>query len=213
MSVVLQVQNLSFSYPQRHVITQWSACLGPGLTWLRGANGCGKSTLLQLLAGALPPLTGSVRLSGTLGKPGPGELDLLKNRLSYQQHVFWCGPGAPAFEHLHAEEFFGFMHSLYPSFDATALAKHVQGFALAPHAGQRLSALSTGTQRKVWLAAALASGCTVRLLDEPLNALDAASLAHLHTALADAAASTSQVWLVASHEAPGPNPTHVLTLN
>jgi ABC-type multidrug transport system ATPase subunit len=207
MSVVLEVQNLSFSYPQRHVITQWSARLGPGLSWLRGANGCGKSTLLKLLAGALPPLTGSVRLNSPLG-----ELDLLKNRLSYQQQVFWCGPGAPAFEHLHAEEFFGFMQSLYPSFDTAALAAHVQGFALASHAGQRLSALSTGTQRKVWLAAALASGCSLRLLDEPLNALDAASLAHLHAVLAEAAVSTSQAWLVASHEAPGPSPAQVLML-
>jgi ABC-2 type transport system ATP-binding protein len=203
MSGVLQVVDLSFSYPQRHVITQWSATLTPGLTWLRGANGTGKSTLLKLLAGALPPLTGSVRLD---------ELDLLHNRLAYQRQVFWCGPGAPVFDHLYAEEFFGFMQSLYPSFDAAALAAHVQGFALAPHSGQRLCALSTGTQRKVWLAAALASGCRLRLLDEPLNALDAVSLAYLQAVLARAVVSTRELWLVASHESPVQGAAQILEL-
>ena len=75
-------------------------------------------------------------------------------------------------------------------------------FGLAPHLGQRLSALSTGTQRKVALATALAVGTAVMLLDEPLNALDAASLAHLQGSLQAAAACTQQAWLVASHPDP-----------
>ena len=75
-------------------------------------------------------------------------------------------------------------------------------FGLGPHLGQRLSALSTGTQRKVALATALAVGTAVMLLDEPLNALDAASLAHLQGSLQAAAACTQQAWLVASHPDP-----------
>ena len=122
--------------------------------------------------------------------------------LAYRREVFWCGPGPVVFEHLRPPEYFGFIAGLYPRFDAQALAGHVRAFGLAPHLGQRLSALSTGTQRKVALATALAVGTAVLLLDEPFNALDAASLAHLQGSLQAAAACTQQAWLVASHPDP-----------
>jgi len=187
----LVAEQLSFSYPARHVFTHWSAQFAPGLTWLRGGNGSGKSTLLKLLAGALPPLTGRLRI---------GDIDAARDPRGYRREVFWCGPGAIAFDHLRPDEFFAFMASLYPRLDGAALAAHVQGFGLAPQLGQRLAALSTGTQRKVWIACALAAGTQAVLLDEPLNALDAASLAWLHAAFERAAAARTQALVVASHE-------------
>ena len=201
---LLLIENLSFSYPGRHVLTGLSARIAPGLTWLRGPNGSGKSTLLALLAGALPPLTGRLRVQGVDAQTQP---------LDYRRAVFWCGPGGIAFDHLRPPEYFGFIAGLYPAFDRAALQAHVQALGLAPHLGLRLSALSTGTQRKVWLAAALAVGSTVVLLDEPLNALDAASLAHLRTALQQAHAMRRQAWLVASHAPPLPGHAGVALLD
>lgn len=194
----LAVRELSFSWPRRHVFTAWSAELGPGLTWLRGVNGSGKSTLLKLLAGALPPLAGEVQLSGD------APLGLATDALAWKREVYWCGPGPIAFDHLRPLEYFGFLQSLYPRFDAAAVQAHAQALGLAPHLGSPLAALSTGTQRKVWLAAALAVGTRLRLLDEPLNALDTASLAYLQGQLAVAAQQAACIWLVASHEAPLP---------
>lgn len=193
----LVVQDLSFAYPGRPVFDGWSARFAPGLTWLRGRNGSGKSTLLKLLAGALPPLL------GTLGVDG---IDAAVRPLDYRREVFWCGPGAIAFDHLRAPEYFAFLGNLYPRFDADAAARHAETFGLQPFLGARLSELSTGTQRKVWLAAALAARTAVVLLDEPLNALDAASLAHLQAVLAQADAAAAQAWIVASHEPPLPAP-------
>ncbi len=191
---VLVVDGLSFSYPGRPVFTFFSTGFGPGLTWLRGPNGCGKSTLLALLAGALRPITGHITVNGIAQASQP---------LDYRREVFWCGPGPVVFDHLRPPEYFGFIAGLYPRFDAQALDRHVQAFGLSPCLGQRLSALSTGTQRKVALATALAVGTAVLLLDEPFNALDAASLAHLQAVMRDAASSCSQAWLVASHPDPG----------
>lgn len=189
----VQIDGLCFSYPGRPLFTGFSACLGPGLTWLRGPNGCGKSTLLALLAGAMPPILGRLAVNG---------IDLAGQPLAYRREVFWCGPGPVVFDHLRPPEYFGFIAGLYPHLDAQALAGHVQAFGLQACLGQRLSALSTGTQRKVALATALAAGTALVLLDEPFNALDVASLAHLQAVLRTAAASTRQVWLVASHPDP-----------
>ena len=187
----LVVQDLSFAYPGRPVFDGWSARFEPGLSWLRGRNGSGKSTLLKLLAGALPPLLGTLSVNG---------IDALAHPLAYRREVYWCGPGAIAFDHLRAPEYFAFLGGLYPRFDATRLQQQLDGFGLQPFLGARLSELSTGTQRKVWLAAALSAGTAVVLLDEPLNALDAASLRHLRTQLARCAADGEHAWLVASHE-------------
>ena len=192
----LVVRDLSFSWPRRHVFTAWSAHVDAGLTWLRGVNGSGKSTLLKLLAGALPPLTGEMQLTSHVA------LNPATDILAWKSEIFWCGPGPIAFDHLRPLEYFGFLQGLYPRFDAAAVMAHAAGFGLAPHLGSPLASLSTGTQRKVWLAAALAVGTRLRLLDEPLNALDAASLAYLQQELAGAAQQNHTLWLVASHEPP-----------
>lgn len=191
-SPLMRVRGLTFSYPpQRHVFTVWSHDFNGGLTWVRGSNGCGKSTLLKLLAGSLQAFAGEVEVQGLQVKDQP---------LPYRRSVFFCGPGPIVFDHLSPTEFFGFMRTLYPGVDSEALAKHVEGFELNPFLNLPLSTLSTGTQRKVWLAIALSAGTPVTLLDEPLNALDAKSSAHLRSTLLEFAHDNSLAWIVASYE-------------
>jgi ABC-2 type transport system ATP-binding protein len=191
---VLQAQDLAFSYPGRHVFAGWQANFAPGITWVQGGNGTGKSTLLKLLAGALPPLLGSLRAN---------QVDAHLQPIHYRRQVFWCGPGAIAFDHLRAPEYFAFLRGLYPTFDSAQVQAQVSALGLSPFMGARLRELSTGTQRKVWLAAALAVGTPVVLLDEPLNALDAASLRHVLAQLEHCAADPQRAWIVASHESLG----------
>jgi ABC-2 type transport system ATP-binding protein len=193
-AAVLQVQDLAFSYPGRHVFAAWQANFGPGITWVQGGNGTGKSTLLKLLAGALPPLLGSLRAN---------QVDAHSQPIHYRRQVFWCGPGPIAFDHLCAPEYFAFLRSLYPTFDSAQAHAQVNALGLAPFMGGRLRELSTGTQRKVWLAAAFAVGTPVVLLDEPLNALDAASLRHVLVQFERCAADAQRAWVIASHESLG----------
>jgi ABC-type multidrug transport system ATPase subunit len=200
---VLVVQEMAFSYPGRHVFAGFSAAFAPGMTWVRGSNGSGKSTLLKLLAGALPPLAGRLSVAG---------FDAATQPLAFRREVFWCGPGAIAFDHLRPPEYFAFLRGLYPRFVDAALAGHLQALGLTPFLGKPLAALSTGTQRKVWLAAALCAGTAAVLLDEPLNALDAASLQHVLAQLEGAAEDTRRAWIVASHEAPGRAALHAARL-
>ena len=77
------------------------------------------------------------------------------------------------------------------------------------HLHKPMYQLSSGSQRKVLLAAALASGAVLTLLDEPLAALDKPSISYLLQALeAEARAPRwpGRAVLVAHHEALGDLP-------
>lgn len=189
--MTLHIHDLHFSHPDRHVFTAWSGSFTAGLTWLKGANGSGKSTLLQLLAGGLQAASGSIRL---------GDIDQTTQALDYRRRVFWCGPGTMPFDHLTPREYWGFMKHLYPSLDTEALQTHVTAFLLSAHLDTPMRRLSSGTQRKVWVAASLVAGTEATLIDEPFNALDVHALAHLRKVLAQAAQDTDRVWIVTSHE-------------
>jgi ABC-type multidrug transport system ATPase subunit len=191
---VLQVDDLSFSYPGRPVFTGWQHAFGPGVTWVRGSNGSGKSTLLKLLVGALPALTGRFALNGQATDP---------NRPEHRLSVYWCGPGAVAFDHLRPAEFFGFLLGLYPCFDTVAAQELAVELGLTPFLDRRLREMSTGTQRKVWLSAAFCAGTPVVLLDEPLNALDMRSVRVVRERLARCAQNPATAWIVVSHEGLG----------
>ena len=123
--------------------------------------------------------------------------------MEYRREVFWCGPDRIAFDHLRPREYFGFLQSMFPRFDAAALPAHLAAFGLESVAKKRLSELSTGTQRKVWLSAALVVGTRVVLLDEPLNALDKNSLSYMLQQLEVCAADRQRAWIVASHASLG----------
>ena len=62
--------------------------------------------------------------------------------------------------------------------------------------------LSTGSRRKVWLAAAFASGAALTLLDQPFAALDKVSMGVITELLQEAAGHPERAWVVADYVAP-----------
>lgn len=202
------LQGLSFCRATRAILTGVDATLPAGVTWLQGANGSGKSTLMQLLAGVLPLQAGQVRLApagAVLEASAPASTD-------WKRQVFWCGPGPVAFDHLSPEQYWRFLAGLYPHWQADVAWQQARALGLAPQLRTPMAQLSTGTQRKAWLCAVLAAGTPLRLLDEPLNALDAEARAALQAALAAEHAAARAVWLVASHGDPVDGAAAVPTL-
>ena len=188
---MLQIERLHFSHPgEPALIDHWSASIGPGVTLIHGDTGSGKTTLLQLLAGALPG-TGRLTLGGVrldadtdaVGKTHAGP---------YRRQVFFGDPTTPAHDALPARACMAILSAGDAHFSATRWQSLVEGFSLAPHLDKALYMLSTGTRRKVWLAAALASGRALVLLDEPTGGLDAGSRECLWSALRDVAERTAQ---------------------
>ncbi len=191
-TVILQADGLCFSYPQHPLFTNWSARITAGLTLLRGDDGSGKTTLLRLLAGELPADAGALTING---------VSLSAQPVEYRRQVFWLDPRTTQFDQITALEYFASLHGQYPALDTALLAELADGLALAPHLAKPLYMLSTGSKRKVWLAAAFASGAAVTLLDEPFAALDKGSINFVMELLADAAQS-ARTWVMAHYEPP-----------
>lgn len=191
---LLALDNVTVTYPGRAVLAGWSASFPAGLSLLCGGEGCGKTSVLKLLAGALPEAacsrSGSVMLAGAPLQAGaPGQL-------------FWADPLSEQHAQLSPRQYFALQQPLFPDWDGAALARVVEGLALHEHLDKRCHMLSTGSRRKVWLAAAFAAGARVTLLDQPFAALDRAARDYLRGLLAQAGAVPGRVCIIADYDAP-----------
>jgi ABC-type multidrug transport system ATPase subunit len=97
--------------------------------------------------------------------------------------VYFVEPWTEAFDQVSARAYGASLQAADVRFDPALWQALVDGFALAPHIDKPLYMLSTGSKRKVWLAAGLASGRALILLDEPTGGLDAPSTRCLWQAL------------------------------
>ncbi|MDM0049909.1 ATP-binding cassette domain-containing protein [Variovorax sp. J22R115] len=186
---ILVVKDLCFAYPGHPpLLSGWSASIGAGLTQLYGDDGSGKSTILRLLAGRL-----AAKGELTLARAGSS-----RDLKSYQRSVFFVDPATDEFDEVTATDCTSMLRASDAGFDEARWGSCVAGFSLAPHLAKPMYMLSTGSKRKVWLAAALASGRALTLLDEPTAGLDNASIRFLWRALADVAGSSNRAIVVAS---------------
>lgn len=193
ISPVLNFTDLSFSYPQQPLFTKLSGAFQPGVNFLQGGDGRGKTTLLRLLAGELATQAGELQINGICLQEQPA---------LYRAQLFWVDPRTTAFDQMTALEFFESRRGLHPRFDSAILDTLVENLDLVPHAHKQLFMLSTGSKRKVWLAAAFASGASVTLLDMPFSALDQASIGVVRDLLAATARTTERAWVLADYAAP-----------
>ena len=186
---ILCLQALNFAHDgEPALVRDWSATLRAGVTLLHGDTGSGKSTLLRLMAGVLPA-RGRLTLVGV-------RLD--EDAAAYRRKLFFCDPATAAFDQRTARETTALLGAGDARFSADRWQDLVEGFALAPHLDKPVYMLSTGSRRKLWLAAALASGRALVLLDEPTGGLDAASIGCLWSALARFAGQAERAIVVAS---------------
>lgn len=193
-SPLLSIDDLHFSYPHTPVFSGFHARIGAGLVLVCGDESTGKTTLLRLLAAELAPQQGRITLRGASAGQAPE---------AYRAQVFHADPRSEALDPQTAQAWLDAQARRYPGWDAQALALHIQGFALAEHLGKTFYALSTGTRRKVCMAAALASRAPLTLIDEPIAGLDKPSIAYLAQALGSSCQGAERAVVVA-HYAPLP---------
>lgn len=185
----LQVQHLTHG-PIQNLSFTWPA----GVSWVCGDEGTGKTTLLRLLAGDVLPTSGTVRV------PAGG--------------VFWVDLQNPAHDNTTVHTCWDALRVQYPQWNDELLQDLADALDMHQHRAKRLNMLSTGSRRKAMVLAALASGATVTLMDQPFAALDLASIRVIKEFLHEAAEHRTRAWIVADYEAPHDFPlASVLSLN
>ncbi len=165
----------------------------PGVSWVGGGEGRGKSSLLRCLAGELQLPGSHLQIGSTVLADQPA---------AYRAQVAWMDPRTSAHDQVRGVDFLARTAARYPHWDATLQADLAEALDLTQHLEKPLYMLSTGSKRKVWLLAALASGAALTLLDEPFAAVDKTSIRCVLDYLQEAATHTTRAWVLADYEAP-----------
>jgi ATP-binding cassette, subfamily C, bacterial CydC len=139
---------------------------GGGFTVLTGASGAGKSTLLRVLAGALRPMAGSVRIGGT--DPYGLRYEDLVAGVTFVEQDSQLLSGTVA-ENLRLGRPDATVDELREAMKVAVLAGHVD---LASQIGPGGEGLSGGQRRRLSVAQAYLRYPDLLLLDEPTEGLD-----------------------------------------
>ena len=170
---ILEIKSLSLSIHNSNILKNISGSIGRGEVWsIVGPNGAGKSTLLKCLMRIHTGWKGEIQLLGkTLKTYSQRDLARLVSFVPQagenQNFPFtvqeFVRMGRYAYSGL-----FGFSHPGDESAVNLAIAKaRIEKFI-----DRTLDTLSGGERQKVFIAAALAQGGQILLLDEPTTFLD-----------------------------------------
>ncbi|MFC5436543.1 ABC transporter ATP-binding protein [Rhodanobacter umsongensis] len=186
---ILQLDQLSRRRAGRPAVQNLSLHLASGqVLGLLGVNGAGKSTTLSMIAGALRPDSGSIRLNGT---------DFLEHPELARQLIGWLPERAPLWPELTVSEHLvahGRLRGLHGVALKQAREAIIERLELQPLARRLAGVLSQGQRQRLGLACALLHRPALLVLDEPANALDPVQVAALRTLIrAEAAAGTAVI--------------------
>jgi ABC-2 type transport system ATP-binding protein len=187
---VLQLDRLSRRRAGRQAVQDLSLALRSGeVMGLLGVNGAGKSTTLSMIAGALRPDSGGIRLNGE---------DFLEHPELARTRIGWLPERAPVWaeltvnEHLDAH---GRLRGLNGSALRAARSAIIERLELQPLARRLAGVLSQGQRQRLGLACALLHRPALLVLDEPANALDPVQVAGLRALIREQAAAGTAVIL------------------
>ncbi len=144
--------------------------IGPGITGLLGPNGAGKSTLISMMAGFLPPSSGTVTIDGEA---------TWRNQAIYAR-VGLVPEREGMYEVVSGWDLVLSNAKLYKLPDPERAARQaIETVDMTAAQDRGIATYSKGMKQRIKVATALVHDPAVLLLDEPFNGMDPRQRVHL----------------------------------
>ena len=166
---MIEIKNISFSYPidiklkkQRPKVFDkfFLNFKENNIYGLLGKNGMGKSTLLYLINGLNDTQSGAIYVDG----------DMVTHRNPVTLSKIFLVPEEFDLPEMSLKSYVKLNRAFYPDFSMEILENCLRDFELEDFG--KLSGLSMGQKKKVYMSFALATNAKYLLMDEPTNGLD-----------------------------------------
>lgn len=164
---MIQVSSLVKDFGSRRAVDGISFTVEPGtVLGFLGPNGAGKTTSIRMIAGFLPPTSGTALVHG---------VDVVRNSVTAQKLMGYMPENTPLYEDMTVEAFLKFIAEIrgFRGRDAAVKAgEAIERCFLQAVRRQSVDTLSKGYRQRTGLAQALLHDPKVLLLDEPTEGLD-----------------------------------------
>ena len=164
----VELTELTRKFGRTRAVAGVNLVAGPGVFGLLGPNGAGKTSLLRMMATALPPTSGTMRLLGRDPR-AHGPRREIRRRLGYLPQALGYYPGFTVAEF---GEYFALLKDMPPRQVPRAVAAAIEQVGLGDRARAKLRTLSGGMLRRAGIAQAIVNEPELLLLDEPTAGLD-----------------------------------------
>jgi ABC-2 type transport system ATP-binding protein len=175
---MIEVENLTKTYVGRTAVDGLTFSVKPGeVVGFLGPNGAGKSTTMRILAGFLPPTSGTARLNG---------FDVFHQSVKARQCLGYMPENAPLYLDMRVKEYLQFrgqLKGLHGKELRKRMGEVMDACVLTDVRRKIIATLSKGFRQRVALADAIISRPPVLILDEPTNGLDPNQIRHIRDLL------------------------------
>ena len=163
----IEVKNLTKVFNTQTAVNDISFTARKGeIVGFLGPNGAGKSTTMKIIAGYIPPTTGTVKVCG---------FNVVQSSIQSRQNIGYLPEHNPLYLDMYVHEYLNFVGSLHITnrrFIREKVPEMIKLCGLTKEQNKLIRALSKGYRQRVGLAQALLHDPEVLILDEPTTGLD-----------------------------------------
>ncbi len=189
---MIEVQNLSRYYGQHRAVDGVSFTIASNsIVGFLGLNGAGKTTTLKVIAGLLPPSSGTVTIDG---------VDMATAPESFRKRIGFLPETPPLYTEMTVVEFLRYVGRLrgVPAGELEArLPDVMQRCQLEGRENWVIDTLSHGYRKRVGIAQAIIHKPRLVILDEPISGLDPVQIVEMRKVIRGLASESTV--LVSSH--------------